>query len=69
MVWEDGIKTAKKNFPEAVAVGRLKTTGRQPTVLLRINPKKTEETFGLQLSGYEDQVKSLVSQYLEVRKA
>ncbi|RFU81043.1 hypothetical protein TARUN_1136 [Trichoderma arundinaceum] len=69
MVWEDGIKIIKENFPEAISQGRLKTTGKQPTVVVRVDTKKTEETFGIQLSGYEQQVKSLVSQYLEVTKA
>jgi nucleoside-diphosphate-sugar epimerase len=68
MVWEDGIRIIKEHFPEAVADGRLKTTGKQPTVFLGIDSKKTEETFGIRLSGYEQQVKSLVSQYLEVTK-
>ncbi|KAH6609947.1 hypothetical protein Trco_003293 [Trichoderma cornu-damae] len=69
MVWEDGIRVVKQNFPEAIAQGRLKTTGKQPTIIVRVDAKKTEETFGIQLAGYEQQVKSLVSQYLEVTKA
>lgn len=68
MVWEDGIDIVKKYFPKAVADGRLKTTGKQPTVIVRIDAKKTEETFGIQFAGYEHQVKSLVGQYLEVTR-
>ncbi|KAL7785908.1 hypothetical protein V8C37DRAFT_419752 [Trichoderma ceciliae] len=69
MVWEDGITIIKEQFPEAVAQGLLKTTGKQPTIVVRVDAKKTEETFGIQLAGYEQQVKSLVTQYLEVTKA
>jgi nucleoside-diphosphate-sugar epimerase len=69
MIWEDGIDSIKKNFSEAVADGRLKTTGKQPTVKIRVNAKKTEDTFGIKFSGYEQQVNALVSQYLEVTKA
>lgn len=69
MVWEDAIKYVQESFPEAIADGRLKTTGKQPTILLRVDAKKTEDTFGIKLSGFEKQVKGLVNQYLEVTKA
>ncbi|KAL7941145.1 NAD(P)-binding protein [Trichoderma barbatum] len=69
MVWEDGINVLKEKFPEAIAKGLVKTTGKQPTLTIRVDAKKTEETFGIKLAGFDQQVKSLVSQYIEVVKA
>ncbi|TFB02751.1 hypothetical protein CCMA1212_005524 [Trichoderma ghanense] len=67
--WEDAIEIIKKNYPEAIEKGLLKTTGKQPTIRIRLDAKKTEETFGFKLAGYDEQVKSLVNQYLELVKA
>jgi nucleoside-diphosphate-sugar epimerase len=67
--WEDGISIIKKHFPEAIAQGHLKTTGKQPTAFVRADSKKTEETFGIKFAGFEQQVKTLVTQYLQVIKA
>lgn len=69
MVWEDGIKYIQKYFPQAVADGRLSAAGKQPTLPVYINPKKTEETFGIKMAGYEEQIRSLVGHYLEVAQA
>jgi nucleoside-diphosphate-sugar epimerase len=69
MIWEAGIDTIKKYYPRAMADGHLKTTGKLPTIELRIDAKKTEDTFGIKFNSYEQQVKSLVNQYLEVSQA
>ncbi|KAJ5455872.1 uncharacterized protein N7458_004136 [Penicillium daleae] len=67
-MWEDAIEVVKKYFPEALADGRLKSTGKQPTAVVRVDAGKTEKTFCIHLSSFEDQVKSLASQYLELTK-
>jgi nucleoside-diphosphate-sugar epimerase len=69
MVWEDSIKVLEKNVPEAIAQGLVKTTGKQPTLTIPVDAKKTEETFGFKLAGFDEQVKSLVNQWIEVAKA
>jgi nucleoside-diphosphate-sugar epimerase len=69
MIWEDSIDILKKHFPKAVTDGILKTSGKQPTVTVRIDAKKTEDTFGIKFSNFEQQVMAVVSQYLEVTKA
>ncbi|KAL7931549.1 NAD(P)-binding protein [Trichoderma chlorosporum] len=69
MVWEDAIKVVKENFQGAVAQGLLKTTGKQPTLVVRLDAKKTEDTFGIKFAGFDEQVKSLASQYVEVAQA
>ena len=66
MVWEDGIDLVRKHFPQAIENGRLSAAGKQPTVPVYIDARKTEETFGFRFAGYEQQIKSLVGQYLEV---
>ncbi|KAM0473867.1 hypothetical protein ACHAPX_007915 [Trichoderma viride] len=69
MVWEDGIKIIKESFPEAIAKGLLQTTGKQPTLTIPVDAKKTEETFGIKLAGFDEQVKSLVKQWVQVSAA
>jgi nucleoside-diphosphate-sugar epimerase len=68
IIWETGIDIIKKHFSEAIADGRLKTTGKQPTVTVRVDAKKTEDVFGIKLKGYEQQIQAVVRQYLEVTK-
>jgi nucleoside-diphosphate-sugar epimerase len=63
-VYEDAIDIIKKHFPEDIAQGRLSTTGKLPTIAIRIDATKTEEAFGIKFTDFEGQVKSLVSQYL-----
>lgn len=66
MVFEDGIKAAAARFPHAVADGRLKTTGKQPTAIVNLDAKKSEDTFNFKFKTYNEQVESIVEQYLEV---
>ncbi|KIV96956.1 hypothetical protein PV10_00766 [Exophiala mesophila] len=64
--WESALDILKKHFPEAVADGRFKVDGKQPTVKINIDSSKTEETFNFKLAPYETQVKQVASQYLEL---
>ncbi|KAJ5444842.1 uncharacterized protein N7458_008714 [Penicillium daleae] len=64
--WEDAIKVVKQYFPQALVDGRLKSTGKQPTAVVRVDAGKTEKTFGIRLRSFEEQVKSLAGQYLEL---
>lgn len=66
--WEDAIETVRKYFPEALSDGRLKSNGKQPTAVVRVDAGKTEKTFGIHLTSFENQVKSLVGQYLDITK-
>ncbi|KAM0513622.1 hypothetical protein ACHAPE_007672 [Trichoderma viride] len=65
-IYEDGIDIIKKHFSEDIAQGRLNTTGKLPTITIRIDASKTEETFGMKFIGFEGQVKSVVKQFLEI---
>ncbi|KND90962.1 putative uncharacterized oxidoreductase [Tolypocladium ophioglossoides CBS 100239] len=65
-VWGDAAKFVAKNFPDAVASGALPNNGTQPSVALKFDTSKTESTFGFTHIPYEEQVKDVVGQYLEV---
>jgi hypothetical protein len=55
-----------KLFPDAIGKGLFPNDGEQKSVLNRIDTEKTEDTFGWQLQGFEEQVKSVVGQYIEL---
>ncbi|KAI2601915.1 hypothetical protein GGR54DRAFT_578364 [Hypoxylon sp. NC1633] len=65
-VWDDAAKFVAKHFPDAVARGVLPNKGRLPSVALKFDVRKTEETFGFRHLSYEQQVKDVVGQYLEL---
>lgn len=69
VVLQNSIDIIKKHFPEAIEQGLLRTTGKLPTAVIRIDAKKTEETFGIKFVDFEGIVKSIVNQYLEITKA
>lgn len=66
--WESAIETVRKYFPGALSDGRLSSSGKRPTTVVRVDAGKTEKTFSIRLTGFEGQVKSLVTQYLEITK-
>ncbi|KAK1753680.1 reductase [Echria macrotheca] len=66
IVWEDAITIAKKYHPEAFADGRLKDTGKQPTTALAWDVSKSEKVLGIKFSPFEEMVKEVVDQYLEL---
>jgi nucleoside-diphosphate-sugar epimerase len=63
-VWEDAIEIVNRNFPEAVKMGVLPNSGAAATKRTKIDSSRTEKVFGWKFSSYEDQVKSVVKQYL-----
>ncbi|KAI9666211.1 MAG: hypothetical protein M1821_004146 [Bathelium mastoideum] len=64
--WEDTLEVVERVFPEAVADGRLPNNGAQKTGELNADVAKTEEVLGIRFRGFEEQVKSVVGQLLEV---
>lgn len=64
--WETAIEVLKQKFPEAVADGRLKVDGVQPTIKINIDASKTEKTFDLKFTPFEAQVEEVANQYLEL---
>ena len=64
--WENSTGIVSSAFPDAVQNGILPLGGMQPSKKALISSKKAEETFGFRLVGYDEQVKSIVGQYLEL---
>src|SRR5690349_3155550 len=64
--WDDAKEIAKRNFPEAVADGRLPLAGSLPTRPIHFDSSETEKAFGWKFASFEEQVKSVVGHYLEL---
>lgn len=64
--WADGLEIAKKHFPEAVEKGILPLGGETVTAKRMIDSSKVENVFGIKLMGFEEQMLSLVGQYVEL---
>jgi nucleoside-diphosphate-sugar epimerase len=63
--FDDANDIVRRAFPEAVKEGKLKLGGRLEVSMLNIESAETVETFG-KLRSYEDAVRSVVGQYLEL---
>ncbi|KAH6662296.1 hypothetical protein B0J14DRAFT_525334 [Halenospora varia] len=64
--WEDTIDIVNRNFPEAVKNGILPNNGHAKTKKTKIDASRTEKVFGFKFQSYEEQVKTVVKQYLEL---
>jgi nucleoside-diphosphate-sugar epimerase len=65
-VWEEGIEIVNRNFPEAVKKGILPNNGVAATKKTKLDASRTEKVFGWKFQSYEEQVKSVAKQYLEL---
>lgn len=65
--WEDSIDIVRKNFPEAVPKV-FPLTGSNPTKRLIFNNEYTKKTLGMEFISYEEQVKSIAQQYIELKE-
>ncbi|KAK4445962.1 putative NADPH-dependent methylglyoxal reductase GRP2 [Podospora aff. communis PSN243] len=65
--WNDAREIARRCFPEAIKSKMLVMGGSVKTTNLPVDTSLTEETFGFKFASYEEQVKSTVSQFLELR--
>jgi nucleoside-diphosphate-sugar epimerase len=64
--WSNAIEIVNRNFPEAVEKGILPNNGTALTKRTKIDVSRTEEVFGFKFQSYEEQVKSVVKQYLSL---
>jgi nucleoside-diphosphate-sugar epimerase len=62
--WEEAIEIVNRNFPEAVKKGVLPNNGTASTKRTKTDSSRTEKVFGFKFQSYEEQVKSVVNQYL-----
>lgn len=66
VVYDDAIEIVKRSFPQAVKEGKLSLDGHYPQRKLNFDLTATEKILGIKGRGYEDQVKGIVSHYLEL---
>lgn len=64
MRWEDVKGILERNFRDGIERGLLSTEGEQPTAPIDIQGDETERVLGFRYLDFEDQVKSIVGQYL-----
>ena len=55
-----------RKFPAEVAGGILPNKGSQPSLTIKIDSSKTEDTLGLKFAGLETQVEEVARHYLEL---
>ncbi|WQF76601.1 Putative NAD-dependent epimerase/dehydratase, NAD(P)-binding domain superfamily [Colletotrichum destructivum] len=65
--WNDAKLIAKRGFPEAVERKLICSSGSVGTVNIEFDASETERVFGFRLQGFEEQVRSVVAHYVELR--
>lgn len=67
-VWQESLDVIRREerYIKAVHDGLLSLEGNQPSLAIRFDPAKTEETLGFRFQPQEVIVKSIVDQYLEL---
>jgi len=65
--WNDARDIIRRAFPEAVEKRRLPNTGSAMNIDITFDSSLTEKTFGFKHIGFEEQVKSVVGHFLEIR--
>ncbi|KAJ5375701.1 NAD-dependent epimerase/dehydratase [Penicillium concentricum] len=69
VVWDRDVQVAcRKFFPEEVANKRLPLEGSLTAIKWRLSSRQTEETFGWQFTGFEETMRQLLSQYLQLEE-
>jgi nucleoside-diphosphate-sugar epimerase len=69
VIWEDGMEITKKYFGGEVESGLLPLGGEMGTMRIRIDTRPTEKALGWKCRSFEETIKSLVGQYLELKRA
>ena len=65
--WEDSFDIVKKQFPEAVENGTFPLNGKNPTKRLIFDNEYTKKTLGIAFASFEEQIKSVAENYLELK--
>lgn len=65
--WNDAKDMAAWSFPAAEKTRLLVRSGNVGTTEIEIDASLAEDTFGLQFKGFDEQVESLVGQFLELK--
>ncbi|KAL5337888.1 NAD(P)-binding protein [Aspergillus crustosus] len=68
--WDEDVhRVAKKYFADDVASGLLKLEGSLTTIKWRLDASETEKVFGWKHTNFEETMRGLIAQYLELKKA
>ena len=67
--WDDVVGIVEREFKDAVEEGVLSTGGGQGSAVLNIRGDEVERVLGFRYLSFEEQVKSVVGQYLELKSA
>jgi nucleoside-diphosphate-sugar epimerase len=65
--WDDAKDVVRREFPEAVEKRLLVTTGSCPSFDIDFDASLTERVFGIRFRPFDEQVKSVVGHFLELR--
>ncbi|KAL8688827.1 MAG: hypothetical protein Q9218_005354 [Villophora microphyllina] len=65
--WYEAKDVVKKGFMEDVKKGWLSLSGEQPVNRVMIDDKRTVQVFGIKFIEFEQQIKDVVGQYVELR--
>ncbi|KAJ5505036.1 hypothetical protein N7463_007910 [Penicillium fimorum] len=69
VVWDRDVQdTCRKFFAEEVASKRLPLEGSLMAIKWRLSARQTEETFGWQFTNFEETVRQLLLQYLQLEE-
>lgn len=63
--WSQSLEIVKKNFPQAVKDKIFPLNGYQPNVRVNFDSSGSEEILGFKFLGFEEQIVSVASHYLE----
>lgn len=66
--WNDAREVARREFGDAIKSRQLAMGGSVKTHPVPMDASLTEETFGFQFIGYDEQVRSTVRQFLDLRQ-
>ncbi|KAL4881920.1 NAD(P)-binding protein [Aspergillus karnatakaensis] len=67
--WDKDVqRVARKYFSKEVETGLLKLEGSLTTIKWRLDASETERVFGWKHTDFEETVKGLIAQYLELKK-
>ncbi|POR37428.1 Putative uncharacterized oxidoreductase [Tolypocladium paradoxum] len=70
VVWDRDIHgIARKHFPNEVENGLLPLEGSLTTIKWRLDGSATESTFGWTLTNFEETMKGLIGQYLQLKQS
>ncbi|KAF2015550.1 putative 3-beta hydroxysteroid dehydrogenase/isomerase [Aaosphaeria arxii CBS 175.79] len=64
--WDDSIEVAKRHYPDRVGSKELPLGGTLPTSRWAADYQETERAFGWKFTTFEDSMKDMIGQYLEL---